>query len=170
MAKSKREIILDTLKEGGATMESLAAAADCKYASVMSIFSTLRLMGFYPVKDVPVENPENPEETILTYRIVDKDEWQAILDERAENSKSKSKATPKTPAEALEAATKKQERCAKANKLAVDRANKDEDSQILEWKAEISTLQLKIADSELAEAQMAFDEAPDEVEGDDPAE
>jgi len=157
--KSKRELVLDALNEGGATMKSLMAAADCKYESIMSIFSTLRLMGHCPVKDVPSE--DNPEE--MTFRVVSAEEWAEIKAERAANAKSKSTAKPRSPAEVLEAATKKVARCTKANDNAIKRANADESSQLLEWKAGITRLQLLVAEDEKAAAQIAFDNS-DEAE------
>ena len=164
--KNKREVIIETLKAGGATMAILTTAADCKYESVMSMFSTLRLMGVFPVKDVPgtEENAEGVEVEILTYRIADAEEWAKIKADRAENAKTKTTAVAKTPAEALEIAKKKHVRCVKANEAAAARLEKNESNEIIAWKAQIAALTLLVAVSELADAQKLSDENPEEVE------
>ena len=150
--KSKREIVLEALQAGGATMESLMAAADCKYASIMSIFSTLRLMGHYPVKDV-----ENPETKELTYRLVDAEEWEAIKAERAEKAKAK-REPALTPEQQIERAKKTVARTEKAMKAAIERANKNEDSELLQLRAEKAQLEFRIAEIVLAELQDKFAE------------
>jgi len=165
MAKSKREIILEKLQEGGATVESLAVDADCKYESVMSIFSTLRLMGHFPVKDVPSD--DDPE--VMTFRLVGADEWANIKSKRAEAAKA-NKRPARTPIQVLEAARKKVDRCNKVCETAVKRANENEESQLLEWKAEVASLNVKIAGHELASAQIAYDKAPEGERGDEPTE
>lgn len=142
MSKPKRELILEAIKKGGQNVESLMAVADCSYASVMSNLSTLRLMGHYPVCDVETEGEEG-----LTYRIVDKEEWEEILEARAANAGSKTPA--KTPAERKEALEKRLERLEKAAQKALERANKDEDNELLQLRAEKVTIELRIASLEL---------------------
>lgn len=168
--RSKRDIIAEAIEAGGATMESLMEAADCKYASVMSNFSMLRLMGKCAVKDVETEFPvldaEGNEqiddagevimETILTYRLVDAAEWEEIKAAKAANAKTK-KAPARTPEETLEVLQKRVAKATKTVEGVVERANKDEESQILQLRAEKANIELQIAELELAdhEAKMA---------------
>lgn len=147
--RSKRQIIIDAINAGGATIESLAAEANCKYASVMSNFSMLRLMGMHPVKDVPSEEDAET----LTYRFVDSEEAAQIKEAQKAKSTT-SKAPAKTPAERLDAAEKRFERCEKAEKAAGERADKG-NSELLNLRADKAVIELKIAQIELAEAQAA---------------
>lgn len=156
--KSKREIILETIQAGGATMDSLTKAADCKYASVMSAFSMLRLMGHYPVKDVPVE-VEGQEEPVLTYRIVDAAEMEEIKAAQAEKAAAKKTTKPKDPAARLAAANKRVERCDKADATAKARAAKAKDDRELELRSQKSGIELELAQIEQEKAQAAYDAA-----------
>jgi len=156
--RSKRDIIADTIEAGNATMESLMEAAGCKYASVMSNFSMLRLMGKCPVKDVPVvfEDEDGNETEEMTYRLVTAEEWEAVKTEKAENAKTK-KAPARSPEEMLEVLTKRVEKATKANDVAVTRFEANEDSQILQLRAQKAGIELQIAQLELSdhEAKMA---------------
>ena len=152
--KSKREIIADCIEAGGATMESLMAAAGCKYASVMSNFSMLRLMGKNPVKDVPVESTNEDGETVteLTYRLVSNEEWAAIKAEKAANTKTK-KAPARTPEQMLEILTKRVNKATIAMATANDRATASPDSPILYLRFQKAEIELKIANLELVDFQ-----------------
>ena len=149
--KSKREIILETIEAGGATMETLVAAAQCKYESVMSCFSMLRLMGKCPIKDVPVTkiDPEtNEEKQVLTYRIISADEWAAMKADQASNAKKRS--TPaRTPEERLAIAQKRVEKLTAVLTKANERANADQENSLLQLRAQVANLELQIAQIEL---------------------
>jgi len=151
--KSKREIIAECIEAGGATMESLMAAAGCKYASVMSNFSMLRLMGKNPVKDVPVESTNEDGETVteLTYRLVSNEEWAAIKADKAANAKTK-KAPARTPEQMLEILTKRVDKATKAEAVAIDRAAVS-DSEILGLRSQKAEIELQIASLELSDFQ-----------------
>ena len=154
--KSKRDIVKETIEEGNATMESLTKAADCKYESVMSIFSMLRLMGHCPVKDVPhFEDPET-----MTYRFVDADEWERMKAERSANSQSSGRKL--TPEERLEKAQTRVEKSEKAYKKAKERAENG-NSEILDLRAEKAKIEHKIAQHELSEAQIEAQKEPVEA-------
>jgi hypothetical protein len=147
---SKRDIVLAEIEKGGATIDSLCEAADCKYASVMSIFSMLRLMGKCPVKDVPVKDKDGNE--TLTYRIVSPKEWDAIKAEKA--AKAKTKAAPaRTPEQVYEAAEKKVARCTTAVENAEKRAAGKKATQIDKLKLQKAKIELQIANLEIAEAE-----------------
>lgn len=154
-AKSKRDIIADTIIAGNATMESLMLAASCKYASVMSNFSMLRLMGKCPVKDVEsiVQDEKGEDITILTYRLVDAEEWEKIKAEKAEKTLSTRATSAKTPEEQLEIVNKRFERLDKAVKASIDRANASKDSKILQLRAKKAALEVEIVTIEKAEIE-----------------
>ena len=144
--KSKRDIVKETIENGDATMDTLIEAADCKYESVMSIFSMLRLMGHCPVKDVP--HSEDAE--TMTYRLVDHETWERLKEERAANSKSTARKV--TPEERLDKAEKRLERTEKAMNSAKERAEKYED-EVYQLRAQKAEIEFKLAEYELAEAQ-----------------
>lgn len=160
---SKRQIIIDTINAGGATIETLAAAAECKYASVMSNFSMLRLMGMHPVKDVMVVQEDETE--VLTYRFVTTDEMNQIKADAAAKAGEKKTVSKKSPADRLDAAEKRIVRCEKADKTAAERADKG-NTELLNLRAEKAGIELKIAQIELTEALAAcpVDVASDGVE------
>jgi len=141
---SKREIILNAINEGGATMETLTVAADCKYESVMSNFSMLRLMGHCPVKDVPTDV-----EGEFTYRIVDRETYDALLADRKANAKTAGPA--KSPREVFAAAQKRVTRCAKT----LENAEKSAEGK----KDKLTKLRLKKAKIESEIADFQFDAA-----------
>ena len=167
--RSKREIIADVIEAGGATMESLMEAAACKYASVMSNFSMLRLMGKCAVKDVDTEIPVLDEDgnetfddagevattTIQTYRFVTADEWKEIQAAKATNAKAK-KAPARTPEEQKALLEKRIEKLntAKAN---ADKRAEEGDSEILNLRAQKADIECQIAGLELAEIQAKID-------------
>ncbi len=147
---SKRDIVAKEIEKGGATMESLCAAADCKYASIMSILSTLRLMGKCAVKDVPVKTKDGKEE--MTYRFVTADEWDKMKAEQAANAKTR-KTSAKTPEEQLAMAEKKVAQANTAAENAAARAEKNPKDPIVVLKAQITKLQKQLADLELKEVK-----------------
>lgn len=142
VVKSKREIIAECIEAGGATMDSLIAAADCKYESVMSNFSMLRLMGKCPVKDVEVDG-------VMTYRFVTSAEWEAMKAEKSANAGTKKAVAAKSPAERLIAAEKRVDKCDKAAVGAVERAEAAPDDELLGLRAQKAEIELKIAKFEL---------------------
>lgn len=175
--RSKRQIIIDTINEGGATLDSLAKAAECKYASVMSNFSMLRLMGMFPVKDVAivetvnevdedgVETGETKEVETLTYRFVDAEEKAKLDAEAAERSTTKRE--PKDPKKRYDAAVKRVDRCTKASETATKKADKDEDNRELGLRAEKAAIELELAKIELDKAKEVFPDWGVEVEVDE---
>ncbi len=149
---TKREIIIQEIEKGGATMDSLKEAADCKYESVMSIFSMLRLMGKCPVKQEDG-----------TYKFVTLEEWEELKAERAANAKTKS-SKPKTPEEILKAAEKALARAEKAYSLAKERFEKSPDDHVLDLKCQKAELELALAKINFNEAQDAVTEEAEEAE------
>lgn len=152
--KKKRDIVIETIMAGGATMESLMAAADCKYESVMSIFSTLRLMGKCPVKDVPVTfiDEDGSEYEVLTYRLVSPEEWETIKANRTSNSTAK-REPKKTPAEQLEMLNKRIETLTKNDLAAAERFVQRPESEVLNLRAQKAKIELQIAVIERDELQ-----------------
>lgn len=150
VAKSKREIIADCIDAGGATMESLILAANCKYESVMSNFSMLRLMGKCPVKDVEVDG-------VLTYRFVTSEEWESMKAEKAANAGAKRTSVTKSPAERLIAADKRTDRCEKALVSAAERAKSAPNDELLALRQQKADIELKIAVIEHSTAKEAVD-------------
>lgn len=156
---SKRDIVVQEIEKGGATMDSLCKAADCKYASIMSIFSTLRLMGKCAVKDVPGKDKDG--NAIMTYRFVDVNEWEKIKAKRSAEASTRT-SSARTPEQVLAAAEKKLERCKKAAALAKERNEKAPKDEMLQLKKQKTDIELKLAQMELAEAKsnMPKDAAP----------
>lgn len=144
--KSKREIIAENIEAGGATMESLMAAADCKYESVMSNFSMLRLMGKCPVKDVETDG-------VLTYRFVTSEEWEKIKASKIVSNKRPT--VTKSPAQRLIAAEKRTDKCEKVVIGAVKRATANTSDILLDLRAQKAEVEFQIAKFELEEAKKA---------------
>lgn len=154
---SKRDIIAEAIEAGGATMESLIAAADCKYESIMSNFSMLRLMGKCPVKDVEVDG-------VLTYRFVSTEEWEQMKAEKATSATSASSRTrtsSKSPAQRLVAAEVRVARCEKAAENAQARANANEEDTLLGLRSDKAEIEMQIAQYELGTAQALVDADPE---------
>jgi len=152
--KSKRDLIIEHIEAGGATMESLMAHASCKYASVMSNFSMLRLMGKCPVKDVEITsiNADNEEVVELSYRLVSTEEWEVLKADKA--AKAKTKKTPaRTPEQMLEILTKRVDKAVKADIVAGERVIASPDSEILSLRSQKALIELKIANLELSDFQ-----------------
>jgi len=145
MAKTtpNREIILAKIQAGGATRESLKAELGLTPAALATNFTYLRLMGFYPVDD-------NPEKIL---RVVSKETWEAIKDERSANAKPRS---TKTPEERLNIAQKRVARAVKALDNAKERMTKDP--------SELNRLYCTSAEAEkaLAEYLLVNIDMPDE--------
>jgi hypothetical protein len=154
---SKRDIVLAEIEKGGATIDSLCKAADCKYASVMSILSMLRLMGKCAVKDVPVKNKDGNE--TLTYRIVSPKEWDQIKAEKHANAKKKA-APARTPEQVYEMAEKKVARCTTFLDNAKKRAETEKASQLDKLKLQKANIELQIANIELSDAKKNLPEKP----------
>jgi len=159
---TKRDIIKNAIEAGGATIKSLREVADCKVASVMSVMSTLRLMGFFPVKDVPVEIEgaeavEGVTPTELTYRLISKEENDVLVAERA--AKAKKPATAKTPEQRAAASQKRVIVCTKASIAAKERLEKDAESVILGLRNDKASVELRIAEYEMAELLVSFPDA-----------
>jgi hypothetical protein len=119
----------------------------------MSNFSMLRLMGKFPVKDVPVQtkNDEGEDVEVMTFRFVDAEEKEKLDAERAANSTAKTRAA-KSPAERYEAAEKRVARCTKAAEAARARADKAEDNEELQLRADKADIELKLAEIEMDKA------------------
>lgn len=152
--KTKRDIVIETIEAGGATMESLIEAADCKYASIMSIFSMLRLMGQCPVKDVPVTvtDDEGNDTEVMTYRLVSVEEWEAIKAEKSANAKTK-RQPKRSPEEQLEALNARIEKLSTAKDAAQLKADDFPSSEVLQLKAEKAAIELRIVEIEKAELE-----------------
>ena len=153
-SKSKREIIAETIEAGGATMESLMKAAGCKYASVMSCFTMLRLTGRCPVKDVEtIVIKDGKEVTETTYRLVDSKEWEEIKAARTARAAKTARSPLKTPEQQLEIFKAQFERLVKTFRIAKIRAEAKKDSEILKLKVEKARIMLEIVKLEIAELE-----------------
>lgn len=144
----KRETVLETINAGGATKETLMAAiAPTDAKGLASIFTTLRLMGSCPVAQEDG-----------TFKVVSAEEWAEIKASRSAGAKPAGPA--KTPAERLEAAKKRVERCGKQNEAAQARFDEKPGSEELDLRSQLAAVQLRLAEIEIEKAETAVEEAP----------
>lgn len=149
---NNREKLIHLVTQGGATKESLIEDLGCTEKSLASVFTLVRLMGHFPMKG---------EDGV--YYMGSQEDFEAAKIARAANSKAK--AEPKTPAQVLEAATKREDRAAKmattAEKRFAENASRENELRLTMAKAE-----LELSSILLGQAQAAVDNAP-APEGDD---
>lgn len=174
--KSKRDQVLEMLREGGYTREEIADALDMTVASVSSQFTYLRWMGNFIIYD---------EDKVI--HLVNQEEYDKWLEEKAANRKTKSSTSAKTPqeqADALDKTIKNQTKQlenwqAKKTKIDNDLEAMPDDDELQEMQAEaaanITLLQIKIKRNnakladlpEPADADDIEAEVADDVEADD---
>lgn len=136
--KNNRERVIHLVEAGGATKQSLCEACGFNEKSLASVFTQLRLMGKYNIKD------ENG-----VYSLVDEATWN-------EHRASSSKVQPKTPKEAYDAAVKREQRAATAQMNAEKRFNADNSRE--------NELRLMIANSELELASILVGKAEEALQ------
>ena len=154
---AKRDLILTAIQEGGATRESLMEVADVNSKGLASQFTYMRLMGNCPVMDAETK----------IYIIFDRETYDTMVEDRKANAKSTGPA--KTPAERLDAATKRQARCDKAQTAAAERYDKnenEENAREIELRSLKADIELELAEIELVKATTANDAAGDPVDDD----
>lgn len=142
---TKREIIKQVIEAGGATAESIMAAADLSNKALSSQFSILRLTGVFPVKD---------EDGVFS--LVDKETWDQIQAEKKVNAKTTK--SNKTPEEIYEQALERLRR-AKRSVDYTDKIAGDGEFVLFNLKHDRALLDEKIAAILLAEAKLAFGDA-----------
>ena len=135
----KRLIIKNAIEAGHQTRESLMKVADVNSAGLSSQFSYLRLMGFFPVAS---------EDGV--FKFITRDEWDA----QKAAVKTKPAATPKSPTEWLELASKQFEK-AKATVEKTAKRFKDLETEEAELKHTIATAQVRLAELNVAAAEEA---------------
>lgn len=122
---NNRERALSLIKEGSYTRKSLCEVMDVKPASLASVFSQLRLMGYYPMED--------DEHTLY---IGTQEEYEA---KRADRGTAKA---PRTPEEIFLAAQKRENRAYgaldKAEKAMVAKGNREAELRLAVAKAEVA--------------------------------
>lgn len=146
---AKRDDIKELIERGGATAESLCKAVEVDKKGLASQLTYLRMMGVYPVKD------ENG-----VYKLVSEDEWNEIKSARAASGGGNKPIL--TPAERLEKAQKREDRCSSALTNAKKRL---EDAEVDEYgllalNVQKCEIELKIASIKLSQAE-ALADGPD---------
>lgn len=144
--KNNRERVSALVEAGGATKQSLCEACGFNEKSLASVFTQLRLMGKYNIKD------ENG-----VYSLVDEATWN-------EHRASSSKVQPKTPKEAYDAAVKREQRAATAQMNAEKRFNAD-NSRENELRKIIADAELELASILVGKAEEALQAAGIEPDG-----
>jgi hypothetical protein len=139
---AKRDDIKELIERGGATAESLCQAVEVDKKGLASQLTYLRMMGVYPVKD------ENG-----VYKLVSEDEWNEIKSARAASGGGNKPVL--TPAERLEKAQKREDRCSSALTNAKKRL---EDAEVDEYgllalNVQKCEIELKIASIKLSQAE-----------------
>jgi len=128
---SKRMTLIELLKAGGATAESLCEAVSITPKALNSQFATLRLMGICPVK-----NDEG------TFDVVDREAWLQILEDR--KSQAAAKKATKTPAEVHEIAVARLVR-ARKGKAHAEKLLKTGETELHELKDSRASIDVRIA-------------------------
>jgi len=168
---SKRDQVLEMLKEGGHTRDEIAQKLEMSTASVSSQFTYLRWMGYYIIYD---------ENKILS--LVDQDEYEKWQAEKERNKKTKavSTRTPEEQAEALEKTLGNQTKQLdnwreKLVKIDADMEKMPNDEELQDMQAEaqanITLLEIKMkrnkAKLESLGDDLDFDDDDDDDNGDD---
>lgn len=146
-AKNKQTIILEAIRAGGATRESLMTAAGVNKAGLASQLAYLNSRGQAMAEvdktkaEFPIQNEDG------TFRVGTLEEYEA---------KRKSfgiTAKPKTKAEILEAAQKREDKASSAYSKAADKAKDNPSDEIFSKVAEIRKAELELASMKLARVQ-----------------
>lgn len=161
---SKRDQVLEMLKEGGYTRDEIAQKLDMTTASVSSQFTYLRWMGHFIIYD---------ENRILS--LVDQDEYEKWQAEKEKNRKTKSVSTrtPEEQAEALEKTLENQTKQLdnwreKLVKIDADMEKMPNDEELQDMQAEaqanITLLEIKMKRNKAKLESLGFDDYDDEDE------
>lgn len=142
--KNNREKCIALINNGGATKQSLMDDLGINDKSLASLFSQLRLMGHFNLK-----NEDG------SYRLGTEEEYEAARPV----GKGSSTATPKTPEEVLEMAAKRESKAASALTNAKKRYEADP-SQENELRVTIADAQLTLASILLGKAEEAAGAIP----------
>jgi hypothetical protein len=139
---AKRDDIKELIERGGATAESLCEAVEVDKKGLASQLTYLRMMGVYPVKD------ENG-----VYKLVSEAEWNEIKSARAASGGGNKPVL--TPAERLEKAQKREDRCSSALTNAKKRLEDAESDEygLLALNVQKCEIELKIASIKLSQAE-----------------
>ncbi len=153
---SKQDTVVRMVKEGVYTRQEILEEANCTPGALASYLSAMRNAAKYTGQPIcPIEITEDDGNKVFSTA-----SFEEVEEAKAERAANRPAAgPPKTPEERLAAAEKKVARCDKANSSVLLKLDKDQDNEILNLKSQVCSLQLRIADIELAEAQSAADMA-----------
>lgn len=147
VSKNKQTIILEAIRAGGATRDSLMQAAGVNKAGLASQLAYLNSRGQAMAEvdkskaEFPIQNEDG------TFRMGTLDEYEA-------KRKAFGVATkPKTKAEILEAAQKREDKASGAYSKAADKAKDKPSDEIFGKIAEIRKAELELASMKLARVQ-----------------
>jgi hypothetical protein len=168
MAESKQDVVVRLVQEGTHTRQEIKDAADCTSGALASYLSGMRNAAKFTGAAVcPMEVVLEDGKKVFT----------AVTFEAAEEAKAAKAATAsaststKTPAERLEAATKRVDRCDSALDKAKERYEAAEDNRELELRFNKAEIEAELASIELkrAEALVVEDEDADadDIEAED---
>lgn len=145
--KNKQTIILEAIRAGGATRESLMIAAGVNKAGLASQLAYLNSRGQAMAEvdktkaEFPIQNEDG------TFRMGTLDEYEAKRKAFGVTAK------PKTKAEILEAAQKREDKASGAYSKAADKAKDNPSDEIFSKIAEIRKAELELASMKLARVQ-----------------
>lgn len=148
---SKEAIVKDLIEIGKSTREDLKAAAECTSGSLASYLSAFRNAAkFTGVAICPIEieiDDGDGVKKVFVFKTFE--EVEAI---KAERSPAKSKAVAKTPAQRLDAATKRVTRTSNILDKAAERFEADSDNRELELRYQKAQIEAELAEIELKRA------------------
>ena len=150
MAQSKQDLVIELVKAGTHTREQIKEQVGCTTGSMASYLSTMSNIAKYTDADMCPVSDENGIMSVTTFAL-------AQEAKAAKAANTKPKAPAKTPAERLDAATKRVARCGNALESAKTRAENDSENRELELRHNLAVINAELADIELARAQAIID-------------
>lgn len=161
MSESKQDVVVRLVREGVHTRQEIKDQAGCTAGALASYLSGMRNAAKFTGAEVcPVEVSLDDGKKVMQVTTF------ALAEEaKAERATKTKSASTKTPAERLEAAKKRVEKCGVALDKAQERAEASEDNRELELRFKKAEIDAELADIELArcEALIVEDESMDDV-------
>lgn len=165
VTKNKQTIILEVIRAGGATRESIMTAAGLNKAGLASQLAYLNSRGLAMAEvdktkaEFPIQNEDG------TFRMGSLEEYEAKRKTFGASAK------PKTKAEVIDAAQKREDKASAAYSKAADKAKDNPTDDIFAKVVELRKVELELASMKLARVQAGdFSyEACTIIDGDAPA-
>lgn len=162
MAESKQDIVVKLVQEGIHTRSAIRKAADCTAGALASYFSGMRNAAKFTGASIcPIEIDLDGKKVFTVKTFEEVEEMKA-----AKAATKPASTSTKTPAERLELAEKRINRCTGALEKSNERAEAAPENREVELRAAKAKIELELAEIELKRVNELIDadEAADDVE------